>query len=41
VKPHHTGRRRFLTAAGGLAGMLATRLAPAFAQTAPKKLIMA
>jgi tripartite ATP-independent transporter DctP family solute receptor len=41
VKPLYTGRRRFLTAASGLAGILAARRAPAFAQTAPKKLIMA
>jgi tripartite ATP-independent transporter DctP family solute receptor len=37
-----TTRRRLLQrAAGGLAGILAIRGAPAFAQTAPKKLVMA
>ncbi len=41
MKPVNTGRRRFLTAAGGLAGILATGKAPVFAQAAPKKLIMA
>ena len=34
-------RRAILKAAGGLAGILATGTAPAFAQTAPKKLIIA
>jgi tripartite ATP-independent transporter DctP family solute receptor len=41
VKPVHTGRRRFLTAGGGLISILATGRAPAFAQAVPKKLIMA
>jgi tripartite ATP-independent transporter DctP family solute receptor len=34
-------RRRMLAATGGLAGILATGRAPAFAQTTPKKLIIA
>jgi tripartite ATP-independent transporter DctP family solute receptor len=39
--PSATRRRLLLRAVGGLAGILAIRRAPAFAQTAPKKLVMA
>jgi tripartite ATP-independent transporter DctP family solute receptor len=41
--PHGLDRRRFLTAAGltGLAGIIASGRAPAFAQAKPKKLVFA
>jgi tripartite ATP-independent transporter DctP family solute receptor len=39
--PNATRRRLLQRAVGGLAGMLAIRRAPAFCQTAPKKLVMA
>jgi tripartite ATP-independent transporter DctP family solute receptor len=39
--PRTTRRRVLQRAAGGLAGILAIRGAPAFSQTAPKKLVMA
>jgi TRAP-type C4-dicarboxylate transport system substrate-binding protein len=41
VGPNGIGRRTIVKAAAGLAGILATGKAPAFAQTQPKKLIIA